>query len=331
MDDKRVLSLERLGNPPKPMRQFEWSDLRYFLELVRTGSPSSAGRRLKADHTTVRRRIAALETTLKARLFATRGAVYELTPEGDRLLKYAEAVETLALRAEEEIGDSDLSVSGVVRVGTPDGLGALYLARKLAELGAANPQLQIQLVVLPRIVNLSNREADLAIGLSPPGQHRQIVRRLTDFRIGLYGGEGYLDNGPPLNTLDDLAEHRFVGYVPELLYAPELDILPELGVGGGGAFESTNIMAQIEATAAGAGLCVLPHFMAGEDKRLRHVLADEFSVTRQFWLVIHPEMVNLARVRLVIDYLTESVRRDRRMFMAETPQAALSASEGADA
>jgi len=299
------------------MRQFEWSDLKFFLELVRSGNPASAGRRLRADHTTVRRRVAALEDALQARLFSSRGPIYDLTPEGDQLLRYAEAIETLTIRAEDDIGRRDLALSGTVRIGAPDGFGALFLASRLAELAATHPDLQLQVVILPRVVNLSNREADIAIGYSPPNQQRQIVRRLTNYRLRLYASPTYLAAHPAIEKSDDLPQHRFIGYIRDMLTDVELDVVPTMGENIPSSFESTNIMAQMEAAAAGLGLCVLPDFIARGDSRLTPVLADSFKIVRQFWLIIHPETINLARVRAVIDFITESVRRERELFVGE--------------
>jgi len=298
------------------MRQFEWSDLKFFLELARAGSPSAAARRLRADHTTVRRRVGALEEALRTRLISSRGARYELTPEGDRLVGYAEAVENLTSRAEEELANHNLNISGTVRIGAPDGLGALYLAPRLTEFAATNPTLKLQLVIVPRVVNLTNREADIAISTSPPNQHRQIVRRVADFSLGLYSSPRYLETAPEIMGMEDLKDHRFVGYIPDLLFEPELDNLPTLGIDQGGTFESSSIFAQIEAVVAGAGICVLPDFVASCDPRLQRILPN-FSLPRQFWMIIHPEMINLAKVRAVIDFICEVMRRDRSLFIGQ--------------
>ncbi len=299
------------------MRQFEWSDLRFFLELVRAGNPASAARRLKADHTTVRRRVSALEDCLQTRLFASRGQTYVLTSDGERLLRYAEAVETMTVRAEEDVGRQDLSLSGAVRIGAPDGFGALFLAPRLQKLAELHPNLQVRLVVLPRVVNLANREADIAIAFSPPNQHRQIVRRLTDYRLRLYAAPSYLAECGPIETLADLTEKRFIGYLREMLYESELDILPAIDESVQASFESTSIIAQVQACAAGYGLCVLPDFIAEQNSQLQAVLPDQFELTRQFWMIIHPELVNLARVRAVIDFIAEQVRIERPLFLGE--------------
>jgi len=172
----------------------------------------------------------------------------------------------------------------------------------------------VQLVVMPGVVKLSKREADLAIALSPPNEQRQIVRKLTTFRVGLYASDAYLRGHPPITSMSELAAHSFISYIPDLLNTTELDTLSEIGSTPQISFESTSIVAQIQAAVSGAGLCILPAFMAASEPRLRPVLPDSFKVERQFWLIIHHEMVNLARVRAVIDFVAEGVRNDRALF-----------------
>ena len=295
-------------------RDFSWDDLKYFLALVRTGNPTSAARGVKADHTTVRRRISALEAALRTHLFSSRGGDYELTAEGDRLLKYAEEMESLAGRIEEDIANSDRAISGTVRIGAPDGFGSYFLAPRLPLLSSTFPGLAIQLVILPRVINLSNREADVAIALSVPNQNRQIVRKLIKYKLHVYGSKTYLDTHPPITTLTDLSSHRFIGYIPDLIYTPELDYLPEASLELQSSFESTSVIAQVQAASAGYGLMILPTFIAASDKTLQPVLPNLFCLEREFWLVIHPESVNLTRVRAVIDFITEQTRREKALF-----------------
>jgi DNA-binding transcriptional LysR family regulator len=314
-------------DPPAPLRKadsrlmsskrdFSWDDLKYFLALVRTGNPTSAARGIKADHTTVRRRISALEAALQTHLFSSHGGDYELTAEGDRLLKYAEEMESLSGRIEEEIANSDSAISGTVRIGAPDGFGSYFLAPRLPLLASTYPGLAIQLVILPRVINLSNREADVAVALSVPDQNRQIVRKLIKYKLHIYGSKAYLDANPPITAMADLSGHRFIGYIPDLIYTPELDYLPESTFPLQSSFESTSVIAQVQAASAGYGLMILPTFIATSDRALQPVLPELFCLEREFWLVIHPESVNLTRVRAVIDFITEQTRREKALFSA---------------
>jgi DNA-binding transcriptional LysR family regulator len=308
------------------VKEFNWDDLRYFVELVRTRSPSEAARRLKADHTTVRRRVSALEDALRTRLFASRGQEYELTPEGEQLLSYAVAMEAMALRARDEIANSDLQVAGSVRIGVPEGFGSYFLGPRMAVFGASHPNLKIHLAVLPRIMNLSNREADVAIAYSPPEQLRQIVRRLTDYKLYIYASRSYLERHAPIEKVEDLREHAFIGYIPDLIYAPQLDYLTELPVQVASRFEATSVVTQARAVIAGAGLCILPGFIAAVETDLVPVLPEEFNITRQFWLVIHPDSINLTRVRTVINQMAEIIRLEQDLFRSPKPRKAIGAS-----
>ncbi|NVK59972.1 MAG: LysR family transcriptional regulator, partial [Rhodobacteraceae bacterium] len=142
-----------------------WDDMRIFLAVGRGDSLSSAGRVLRMDPATVGRRVARLEETLGQTLFAKSPQGYALTEAGTRLLRHAEEAEqALGLGAQAVRGAGE-GMSGQIRIGAPDGCANFLLPQVCAEIGAQNPDLEIQIVALPRIVNLSRREADLAIGV----------------------------------------------------------------------------------------------------------------------------------------------------------------------
>jgi DNA-binding transcriptional LysR family regulator len=144
------------------MSAFDWDDLRFFLAVARAGRLTVAARQLEADHTTVSRRISALEQALKAQLFERKPQGYSLTEQGERLLGLAESMETQALAVASEVGGADLALSGTVRIGAPDGIGTYFLAPELGALAERHPDLTLQLVALPRTFSLSKREADIA-------------------------------------------------------------------------------------------------------------------------------------------------------------------------
>lgn len=296
------------------MEPVDWNHLQDFLAVARTGRLTAGAQRLGVDHTTLSRRIAALETALKARLFDRSPQGYALTAHGERLLVRAEAMESLMLSAQAEVGEADLSVSGVVRIGAPEGFGSYFLAPRLPELAEQHPELEIQLVAIPGTLSLSKREADVAITLSPPREGRLISRKLTDYTLSLYGAPSYLDARPGLKSRADMGDHRFIGYIEELLYAPELDYMEAPDVDIHVAFKSSNLIAQLQACVAGAGLAVIPDFVAHGRPYLRRVLADQVGLTREFHLVVHADLKSVARVRAVTDFISEAVRKNRRRF-----------------
>jgi len=298
------------------MESVDWNHLQDFLAVARTGRLTTGARALGVDHTTLSRRIAALEAALKARLFDRSPQGYALTVHGERLMARAEAMESLMLAAQAEVGEADMSVSGVVRIGAPEGFGSYFLAPRLPALAERHPELEIQLVAIPGVLSLSKREADVAITLSAPREGRLISRKLTDYSLSLYGAPSYLDARPALKTRADMKDHRFIGYIEELLYAPELDYMEAPDVDIRVAFKSSNLIAQLQACVAGAGLAVIPDFVAHGRPYLRRVLAGQVGLTREFHLVVHADLKAVARVRAVTEFITEAVRKDRRRFAA---------------
>ena len=294
-----------------PASDFDWNDLRAFLAVARTGRLTAAAQRLGADHATVSRRIAALERGLKARLFDRSPTGYALTHQGERLLPSAEAMESLALAAGSEVGEADLQVTGAVRIGAPEGFGSYFLAPRMAKLADRHPALEIQLVAIPGVLSLSKREADVAITLSPPREGRLLTRKLTDYTLGLYGADAYLDAREPITERADLGHQRFIGYIEDLLYAPELDYMQAPDVDIHVPLKSSNLIAQMQAALAGAGLCVLPDFIAAREPGLKRVLSGKVGLERSFWLVTHQDLKQLARIRAVTDFIVEEVKAAR--------------------
>jgi DNA-binding transcriptional LysR family regulator len=292
----------------------EWTDLRFFLELARAGTLSGASRRLDVEHTTVARRIDRLEAQLGTTLFDRSREGYELTEMGQTLMPHAEAMESAALAAQEQLGGNEVAAHGVVRLGTPELFGVRVVAPLLASLLRTNPELSIDLLVLPRFANLANREADLGIMLDPPTTGRYMVTRLASFRLYLYGSPDYLARHKPIRDLSDLAEHDFVDYVQDRLASRELSYLGELGFTPRRRMCCTGMTAQIEAAAAGMGLVMAPPYAVASDGRLVQVL-DSFHAERSFWLVAPADLYRLRRVRAVWNHLREHAERQPGLFV----------------
>ncbi len=309
-----------LGENPHTRADFDWNDLKAFLAVARTGRLTAAAARLRADHTTVARRIGAVERSLGARLFDRAPTGYSLTADGERLAVTAEAMESLALTARSAIGGADVAAAGAVRIGAPEGFGSYFLAPRLAGLIDRHPGLSVELVAIPGTLSLSKREADVAVTLSAPSEGRLVSRKLTDYRLGLYAAPSYLARRPPIRIRADLAGHRFIGYIQDLLYAPELDYMGAPDVEIAAAITSSNLIAQFQAALAGAGLCILPHFIAAREPGLAAVLPDKVSLTRAFWLTTHADLKGLARVKAVSGFITEAVKAARGVFLGVSVQ-----------
>ncbi|MGP4727532.1 LysR family transcriptional regulator [Agrobacterium deltaense] len=296
--------------------KFDWSSMEAFLAIARTGRLTVAAQRLGIDHTTLSRRIKQLETALQTRLFERSVNGYQLTSQGERFLKASQQVETIALQAAQDISGSSSKIAGSVRIGATDGFGTIFLAPRLVAMSAEHPELSVELVTMPRLFNLTKREADLAIGLTRPDKGRLYAHKLTDYELGLYGSVEYLERtGQPANQ-SELRRHRLVGYVPELIYADALNYIPHVTRDVEPWITSSNLVAQLNMTLAHAGLCILPRFMASVDPRLKQVLADEVRLVRSFWLIVHADIRDLARIRYCSEFLTEEVRANRKLFLS---------------
>lgn len=272
----------------------DWDDLRVFLEVARAQSLSGAGRRLRLDPATVGRRIARLERALGQRLFLRGPQGYSLVDAGARLIEAAQAMELAMLTGQSAIGDAASGLSGSVRLGAPDGCANFLLPQVVAGLCAENPGLEVQIVALPRVFNLTRREADLAIAVSPPDQARVTVQKIADYRLHLAASATYLAKAPPV-TRATLHRHRIIGYIPDLIFDRELDYLGELGLAAP-HLASNSVAVQLQLIRAGAGLGVVHDFALPAVSGVRRVLVQGFSLTRSFWLVRHVDDRQTARL-----------------------------------
>jgi DNA-binding transcriptional LysR family regulator len=296
------------------MADFDWNDVRAFLAVARSGRLTAAAARLGVDHSTLSRRIAALEHALRTRLFDRSPSGYTLTDQGRRLMPIGEEMERLAVGAGEAVGGSSTSVEGIVRIGSPEGFGSYFLAPRIAGLKALHPRLTIQLVAAPAVFSLARRDADIVVSVSRPPAGRLNVAKLIDYDLGLYAAPAYLREAPDIASSEDLFRHRFVSYIGELLHFPELDFLQHVAPGGTTSVESSNLVAQLRATLAGAGLCVLPAFLASAEDGLVRVLPGEISLTRSLWLTVHQDLAELARVRTAVRFIRDEVEAARGLF-----------------
>ena len=296
------------------LAEFDWNDLRSFLAIARSGRLTLAASRLKLDHTTLSRRIGALEHALKAKLFDRSPSGYELTEQGLRLLPMAEEMERIALAAQERVGGSAACVEGRVRIGAPEGFGSYFLAPRIARLKERFPELTAQLVAASAVFSLSKRDADVVVSVTRPAAGRLNVAKLIDYDLALYAAPAYLERAEPIGCAGDLCRHRFVSYIGDLLHFPELDFLQHVAPDASASVESSNLVAQLRATLGGAGLCVLPAFLAGEEAGLVRVLPDEVSLTRALWLIVHQDLAELARVKAVVRFIREEVDAASGLF-----------------
>jgi len=292
-----------------------WNDIRFFLALSRTNSFVSAATQLKVTHSTVSRRISALETALQTKLFVRTEKGCRLTSAGEQLLPLAEELEKAALKFQEHVPGRDNQLSGTIRIGTPDGLGHCFLASRINALQSKNPLLEVELIAVPMYYSLSKREVDILITVKKPTVDRIIAKRITHYRFGLFASREYLERFAPIQKFSDLAGHRFVGYIDDLLYDQKLRFLEEYSPALKTSFRSSTIIAQMNALKAGAGIGVIPYFMAHTEKDLVPVLPENY-LEREFWLQVNPDSKKLARVREAINFIVEQMLSQSHLFLS---------------
>jgi DNA-binding transcriptional LysR family regulator len=291
-----------------------WDDLRVFLAVARGDTISRAAKSLGVDPTTISRRLSRLSEALGTTIFEPSDGAQVLTESGSELLRYAEQMEQMAITARTGISGQRSLLSGVIRISVAEGFGTWLIARNLIHFQRANPNIVIELIASSGFLNPSKREADVAVMLSRPKTGPLVVRRLTDYCLRLYATPVYLENAAPLRTPADLQHHTLIGYVPDIVYSPALDYLSEIRPGRAPEIRSSSINAQHALAVSGAGLCMLPCFIGEQDERLVSVDLD-VELTRSFWLIVHRDVRQLARVAAFVDWLCALVTAEREVLM----------------
>lgn len=297
---------------------FDWNDLRFFLEVARARSLSAAARKLGVNHTTVARRIQTLEGALRTRLFEKTPSGYLPTATGTELLKQAEEIESANLAVVETVGGQNAELTGNVRLGVPEGFGTQFLAPRLRDFYKRYPGIDLELVAGPQFLSISKREVDLAVTLSRPQVGRLVARKLTDYALKLYATREYLKRHPPIKRVEDLRDHTLVGYIDDLIYAPQLRYLDEILPDARVKLRSSSINAQVAAVESGLGVSILHCFGTDQRKTLTVVLGDQINVRRSFWLSMHQDLRHIRRVNAVWDWMLDVVAQHQRLLLGES-------------
>lgn len=296
------------------MQASDWSDFQAFLAIARAGQLARAGAAMGVDATTMGRRLRRLEARLGASLFEQTREGQVLTEAGEALLARVEAMAQAAAGIGDGAG-AGRGLSGTLRISVSEGFGSWFLPRHVPGFVAAHPALTLDLVANSGFLSLSKRETDIAVTLSRPKAGPVIARKLSDYALRLYAAPAYLAAaGTPARPAELAQGHRLVGYIPDLLYAPELRYLGELLPGLAATLRSSSINAQHRLLAEGAGIGVLPCFIGDSDPGLVPVMPER-RILRGFWLVTHKDTHNLARVRAGKDWLADAVQRDREVLL----------------
>ncbi|MCX5592192.1 LysR family transcriptional regulator [Alcaligenes endophyticus] len=296
----------------------DWDNLRYFMEVARYQRISAAALRLGVQHSTVARRIQALEQTLGLLLFnKSTVSGYTLTAEGLGLFERLEPIESSLHATQEAMSAQAQQISGHLRLACTEGFGTYVLTPLLTQFQSAHPDITLDLLTMPRHISLPRREADIAIALERPERGPYWCTRLCHYELGIYAHRDYLETQGTIDTLDQLEGLPFIAYVDDLLFSESLKYLGEWIRPQDIRLRCTSLITQYHAVLQAKGLAILPYFLARTDPRLQPVLATQVKLTRSFWMYCHEELRHTTRALLLWDFLKTQVQAQHSLLHSQ--------------
>lgn len=287
-----------------------WDDLRYFLATARSGNTLAAGRALGVSQTTVARRIASLEAALGIVLFERRQAGYALTPAGEALVGQAEAVEAAAASFAEAAGAQSREASGTVCVTMVEIYAVTIMPAILRDLHEAHPRVRIAIDTSDGKRDLGAGEADVALrGGQAPTEADLVGRRIAPDPWTLYCSRDYAAAHRRPRNAADLRRHSIIGGGGDRIWPAYRAWLRRHSLEDAVTIEQSSASGLLAAVRAGAGLAVLPSFIADRDPELVRCLEPSPADRSELWLLTHERLRHTPRVRAVMDFLGTRLSR----------------------
>ena len=287
-------------------------DLLVLLAVARTGRFTAAAESLGLNHTTISRRINSLEKALGGRVLSRAAGGWELTELGRRAATAAEEVEA-AVSAFDGGPDAPRQLSGVVRMTATDGFSAYIAAPAIARLQRSHPALTVEIVTVTRRALQIRSGIDIEVVVGEPQVHRAEAVRLGEYVLGMYASRDYLaERGAPTSA-EELTRHPLVYFVDSMLQVDDLDAPRRLVPSMRDSLSSTNVFVHVEATRVGAGIGLVPCFMADRHDDLVRLLPEVFAERLPYWMVLRTDSLRRPAVAAVADALREQTA----LFAAE--------------
>jgi DNA-binding transcriptional LysR family regulator len=288
-------------------------DLPLILALSREKTLAGAAEKLGVDLSTVFRRLNALESRLQVRLFDRHARGYQLTTAGERAASTAERVETELLALDRDITGRDQQLSGVVRVTASETFSYAVLPPLFAQFRALHPRIRVVLSIDNRVMDLSRREADVALRVRRPVDPDLFGRKLTDVAWAFFGArEGSTQlrrDGGAWN----FARQTVIGWdEPARIIASEwiaANVPPDRI-----HFRSNSLINQLMAVRAGLGIALLPCYLGDRDDGVRRVSGVLPDLSSELWIVTHADLRNTARIRAFLGVIGDAVAGAHRKF-----------------
>ena len=295
------------------IQPMHWDNLRHFLAVARTGSLSGAGRLLRVNPATVSRHIEQLEQELETRLFLREPSGYVRTSAGERLMARAEALEQEVLACQATVA-SETDVAGRVLVTATETLASAFVLRHLPALRSAYPALRVELIRTEQTLNLSLREADIALRLARPHQLGLRARRIARLDFGLYASPAWIEQFGSPRESSDLKNCDVIDWVDERPDYPAIRWFIQATDTSRVIFRANSPSDRLTAAREGMGVALGPCLVGDTDPGLVRLLPELELVGPEVWLLVHRDLADLARVRVVLDVLAQRARSDSARF-----------------
>ena len=293
-------------------QHIRWDDLCLVLAVQRFGSLSGAGRNLAVSHATVFRRLTGLERRLGVRLFERSASGYTATPAGELLSVTAERIEEEVFRAERYVIGQDLRPAGSVRVTTTDTLLAGLLTPILFDFHRQYPGIELELAVSHQLFNLSKREADVALRPTPRPQHTLVGRK-----VGEIAQAAYVSTQHPFAAQPDaeLSSFEWIGPDVTLSYTLLDTWMASHGLHRNVSYRVDTLLGMRDAAAAGFGVAALPCYLGDQDTQLIRVGQPIADLEVDLWLLTHPDLKDVARIRVFVDFVADAIETRRNLLL----------------
>jgi DNA-binding transcriptional LysR family regulator len=286
-----------------------WDDLRIVLSIARNGNLRAAAAATGVNHSTMFRRLNAAEITLGAKLFERDVTGYRPTESGRRLIEAAERIETETFALDRELTGRDTRLTGTVRVTASETLTFGMLTEEIARFRTLHPGIQVELLIDNRLLDLSRREADVALRASRPAQGDLFGRKLSDIRWCFYAARGYFARRRPPRSLRDLHKYQVIGggeaSQPTKAAAWLARHIPPECIG----YRTGSLVNQFMAAKARMGLALLPCYLGDADTGLSRVLNPLSELHTELWQITHRSLRNTARIRTFMDIVGTGLRK----------------------
>lgn len=285
-----------------------WDDLRLVFAVGAAGTLSGGARQLGIDHSTAFRRLGALEAKLGVRLFDRARDGYAATPAGEAIIREAARFDDVVAALERRLAGEDLRPSGTVRVTTTDTLVDL-LAPELARFRKTHPEITVELVVANAFLSLTRRDADVALRPASEAPENLVGRRLAGIATALYAARDFR----PADR-KSFAGENWIGFDESMSHLGSARWMAAEVPSGRIVARADSMMAACALARAGLGVAALPCYLGDPDARLKRLSPPIDAMASSLWLLTHPDLRRVARVRAFLDFVAAAMTAQRRTF-----------------